>query len=86
MVNQKTNIEWTPYLACAYAEGFNEGENATAEEQIEAWAYIIEGEHYTRLQGFYGRTANLLMNEGYISKDGQINWDKVESDSKNEQN
>ena len=26
--NQKSNIEWTPYLATAYAEGFCEGEGA----------------------------------------------------------
>ena len=85
MVNQKTNIEWTPYLACAYAEGFCEGENATVEEQMEAWAYLIEGEHYISLQGFYGRAANALMNNGYISKEGHINWEKIEEKLNNEQ-
>ena len=80
MVNQRTNIEWTPYLACAYAEGFCEGANATIEEQIEAWAYLIEGEHYTSLQGFYGRTANSLMDNGYISKEGHIDWEKIEEE------
>lgn len=85
MVNQKTNIEWTPYLACAYAEGFNEGEDATLEEQIEAWAYLIEGEHYISLQGFYGRTASLLLNEGYISKEGYIDWERIENELEYEQ-
>lgn len=80
MINQRTNIEWTPYLACAYAEGFLEGEYATLEEQIEAWAYLIEGEHYIRLQGFYGRNANSLMDQGYISKEGHIDWEKVDEE------
>jgi hypothetical protein len=71
------NIEWNSYLACAYAEGFCEGEDATIEEQMEAWAYIIKNKLYRNLQGFYGRISSELINNGYISIDGKINWDKV---------
>jgi hypothetical protein len=77
-MNQRTNIEWTPYLATAYAEGFCEGENATQEETIEAWAYLIKSGLCFQLQGFFGRTASNLIEEGYISKLGDINWDLVE--------
>ena len=51
----KTKIEWTPYLAAAYAEGFCEGEDATKEEQLEAWAYLIKGGYCWGLQGWLGR-------------------------------
>ena len=44
------------YLACAYAEGFCEGEDASEEEQLAAWQYIRDNELYLHLQGFYGRT------------------------------
>lgn len=84
MVNQKTNIEWTPYLACAYAEGFCEGENATVEEQMEAWAYLIEGEHYIRLQGWYGRQVYNIIESELISSKGEINWEKVDELTSNE--
>lgn len=34
LLNKRIEIEWTPYLACAYTEGFCEGEGASLEEQI----------------------------------------------------
>ena len=56
----------TPYLACAIAEGFLEGEGASEEQQIEAWQYL----HTTRLayslQGWYGRSAQYLLETGVI--------------------
>jgi len=27
------------------------------------------------MQGFFGRSATQLINDGYITKDGKINWD-----------
>jgi len=74
-LNQRTNIEWTPYLATAYAEGFCEGEDSDIEEQIEAWAYLIKTGLCWNMQGFFGRSARQLINDGYITKDGEINWD-----------
>lgn len=75
--NQRSEIEWTSYLATAYAEGFCEGEDATQEEQLEAWAYLIMTGQCWSLQGWFGRTAQSLIDNGLISKDGNINWDEL---------
>ena len=65
-MTEKEKTTMTLYLACAIAEGFCEGEGATEEEQIEAWQYLHDtGKAYT-LQGWYGRTAQSLLNEGII--------------------
>jgi hypothetical protein len=65
MVRTKTkDIAWTPYLATAYAEGFAEGEDATEEERIEAFQYLIDTGLVWKLQGWYGRTAMDLINRG----------------------
>jgi len=76
--NQKTNIEWTSYLATAYAEGFCEGEDSTLEEQMEGWACLIKTGMCWSLQGFFGRTASQLLDSGFMEKNGTINWDVVE--------
>lgn len=78
MPKTKTKIKWTPYLATAYAEGFCEGEGATATEQLEAWAYLIKTGQCWTLQGWFGRQANEYIAQGYIAKDGTINWDLIE--------
>ena len=57
-------IKWNNYLATAYAEGFCEGENATKEEQIAAWQYLINTGLCWKLQGWFGRTANALIEDG----------------------
>ena len=67
-----SNIVWTPYLACAYAEGFCEGDNATEEEQLEAWAYLIKTGQVWSLQGWYGRNAKSLIENKIISPNGEI--------------
>lgn len=59
-----SKIHWTPYLATAYAEGFCEGENASEEEQLEAWQYLIDTGLAWQLQGFFGRTAAALIESG----------------------
>ena len=72
---QRSKIEWSSYLATAYAEGFCEGEGATAVEQIEAWSCLIKTGRCWSLQGWFGRTAQGLIDEGLISKEGDIDWD-----------
>ncbi len=74
----KTGIKWTPYLATAYAEGFCEGEGASRDEQLEAWAYLIKTGTAWTLQGWFGRNAQYFIDCGIISKKGVIYWDKVE--------
>jgi hypothetical protein len=59
--------DWTPYLACAYAEGFCEGESATEEEAINAFQYLIDTGQCWSLQGWYGRTATALIEAGYCT-------------------
>ena len=81
ILNKRTKIEWTPYLACAYTEGFCEGEGASLEEQIEAWAYIYDNNLHRNLQGFYGRNVELYIEYGILSKSDKgvtINWEEVE--------
>lgn len=67
-----TNIQWTSYLATAYAEGFCEGEGATREEQFQAWAYLIKTGLVWGLQGFFGRTATNLIENGIITREGEL--------------
>ncbi len=61
----KKKIKFTPYLACAYAEGFCEGEGATEQQRISAFQYLIDNGKLAGLQGWYGRTAENLINAGY---------------------
>jgi len=75
--NQKSKIKWTSYLATAYAEGFCEGEDATAEQQAEAWAVIIKYKLYKGLQGWFGRNASELINTEIVDEEGTINWEKL---------
>lgn len=65
-------IKMTDYLATAYAEGFCEGEGATEAEQLQAWAYLIKTGLCWKLQGWFGRNATALIENGVISKAGEI--------------
>ena len=65
----------TPYLATAIAEGFCEGEGASNDDQLKAWAYLIRTGQCWSLQGWFGRTATAIIQKGVISTDGTINWD-----------
>ena len=60
----ETKIKMDSYQACAIAEGFCEGEGASEEEQAKAWQYLIDTGLCWKLQGWYGRTANDLIQAG----------------------
>lgn len=68
--------QMTPYIAVSIIEGFSD-EEATYMETLEAWAYLIKTGQVWSLQGFYGRGATDLIENGWITKDGQINMDTV---------
>jgi hypothetical protein len=76
--NSKSKIVFDSYLATAYVEGFCEGEGASLDEQIEAWAYLIKTGLCWQLQGWFGRAASAMIKKGLISKEGVINYDKLE--------
>ncbi|KKN35464.1 hypothetical protein LCGC14_0783160 [marine sediment metagenome] len=54
----------TNYEAVSIAEGFCEGENATETEQIEAWQHLIDTGLAWTLQGWFGRNAQSLIEQG----------------------
>ena len=55
-------MKWTPYLATGIAEGFEEAESE--EQVIEAWQYLINTGLAWTLQGWFGRTAMDLIENG----------------------
>ena len=55
----------TTYRAVGLAEGFEEG---TEEEVIEAWQYLHDTGHAYNLQGWFGRTAQQLIQDGIINE------------------
>ena len=61
-----TQINWTPYDASACVEGFD-GEDHDQETIISAWQYLLDTGLCWRLQGWYGRTANQRIEEGFIT-------------------
>ena len=58
------------FTAVSIAEGFCGGENATREEQLEAWQYLIDTGLAYRLQGWFGRTAEALIDAGECARKG----------------
>jgi len=79
LLNSKKNIQKSPeykklttYLACANAEGFCDGENATEKEIISSWQFLHDTGYAYTLQGWFGRMAQLLIENEVISKTGKI--------------
>lgn len=57
-----------PYLATSIAEGFDGGEDATNEEIIAAWQYLHDTRLAYQLQGWFGRQAVNMIENGIIFK------------------
>jgi hypothetical protein len=51
------------YTMVGLAEGFVDG---TEEEVIGAWQYLHDSGHAYKLQGWFGRQAKMLIEEGII--------------------
>ena len=65
-----------PFIACGVIEGFVDC--PTKEDGIKVWSYLIGTGVCWSLQGFYGRTANNLIENGIITKEGEINYEALE--------
>lgn len=59
----------TDFKATMIAEGVEESDPKTT---LEAWAHLIKTGLAYKLQGFFGRTANDLINNGIITKNGKL--------------
>lgn len=57
-------MRMTSYKACAIAEGFGGYEGASAKLQKQAWQHLIDSGECWELQGWYGRTARRLIDQG----------------------
>jgi hypothetical protein len=59
------NTQMNNYQAVGLAEGFIEAESE--EQVIEAWQYLVDTGLAWSLQGWFGRTATALIEEGVIN-------------------
>ena len=57
-------MEMTDYMAVGIAEGFEEPENE--KQYMEAWQHIYDKKLYLNLQGWFGRTMKVLIDDGLI--------------------
>jgi hypothetical protein len=57
------------FTAVMIAEGVEE---ASEYEILEAWSHLIKTELVWSLQGWFGRTAQSLIDAGYITSQGEI--------------
>lgn len=66
-----TKLKMDTYTACAIAEGFD-GENHTMSEVHDAWQYLVDTGMAWKLQGWYGRNAESLIERGVIQAEKQL--------------
>jgi hypothetical protein len=59
-----TERKMDSFTARSIAGGFCGGENATYEEEVEAWQYLIDTGLCWTLPGWYGRAAASLIERG----------------------
>lgn len=63
--------DWTTYTACAAIEGFD-GEQHDYTDIVSAWQYLIDSGDAWSLQGWYGRTAQDLIDRGICQQPEEI--------------
>jgi len=61
--NVETDAPMTPFRAIEMAEGLTD---ASPDEQLEAWQYLVDTGLAWTLQGCFGRTAAELIRQGLI--------------------
>ena len=57
-----------------------EGGEMKNEEFFYLYSFLIKTGRVWQMQGHYGRQARQLMDNGYISANGKINWNKIKED------
>jgi hypothetical protein len=68
--------EINPYSACGCFEGFEPREDVL--DNIRAASYIAGIGLWKNLQGHYGRTINSMVENGILTWNGIVNWERVE--------
>ncbi len=63
------------YQAIGIAEGFEPAESNI--QVLEAWSHIGKNELHRHLQGFFGRTLQSLVDEGFLTEDYDITEDAM---------
>jgi hypothetical protein len=66
LINLGDNIMMDTYQAVGLAEGFIEAD--TEVQVLEAWQTLVDTGMAWQLQGWFGRTARHLIEEGYINE------------------
>ena len=62
-------------LALAYVFGKAEGESATQEQKLEAWAFLIGTTKVWSMKRHIRSAATEIIELGVIDEDGVINWE-----------
>lgn len=63
-MSTETTQKMDTFKACMICEGVQEAED---DEAIAAWQFLIDNGMVWKLQGFYGRTATQLIEQGICS-------------------
>ena len=68
---KNAKYKWTPFSAVMMVEGdyaMAGVEHPTDEMIISAWQYLVDSGYVWKLQGWFGRVANSLIESGRVSK------------------
>jgi len=69
MVNSKNMMDYIMDYECG---------TLNDKQTLELFSHLIQSGMAWSLQGHYGRTANSLMSEGFIDKNGKIDWEEFD--------
>jgi len=64
----------TPTNVLDLMDKYESGDSMNNSEVLELFSYMIRTGMAWNLQGSYGRTARAMINNGFISVDGDILW------------